>query len=617
MMPTIPTHLAQAADTWSDHPALKSVDGHSLSYAALRDQVHDLSRSLCAHGIAPGDRVAVSVPSGPEMATLFLAIASTATCAPLNPSYRRGDIEYYLDDLSPRAVVVPEGGGGLLTDVASERGISVLTVAPEPVGSGRICRILGDATSMATAEPGPDDVALVLHTSGTTGRPKRVPLTHASLVASAKHIAHTLQLSSQDHGLLVMPLFHIHGLVGGLLASLWGGGTVTCAPGFDANRFIQWASDAGATWYTAVPTIHQAILEAAAMEPTAAADISFRFIRSSSASLPPTMLTDMEAQWGAPVIESYGMSEAAHQMTSNPLPPAVRKQGSVGPAAGPDVAVMGTDGRLVGSGERGEVVIRGANVMTGYEQNPDANARAFADGWFRTGDEGVFDADGYLTLTGRLKEMVNRGGETIAPREVDEALLEHPAVAAAVAFAVPHPTLGEDLAAAVVLHKGQAPSEQELRQFIAARLADAKVPSRVLCLNELPKGPTGKLKRIGLHETLAPHLTAIYAAPHGEDERVVAEVFADTLGHEQVGRDDNFFALGGDSIRAIRTVVALAEQVGFDVPVARVFEHPTPALLAAEVARMRAQEAELDDLARALEGLSPEEVGRLLADSGA
>jgi len=343
----------------------------------------------------------------------------------------------------------------------------------------------------------PDDVALILHTSGTTSRPKIVPLTGANIWASANNIAAALELSERDRALNVMPLFHIHGLIAGLSAPLSRGGSVFCTPGFHALKFFAEMEEARPTWYTAVPTMHQAILTRAGHNKEIIARHPLRFVRSSSSSLPPRVIGELEAVFHAPVIESYGMTEATHQMASNPLR-GVRKPGSVGLAAGPEIAIMDEKGRLLGRGQTGEVVIRGDSVTRGYENHPKANAEAFVDGWFRTGDQGVIDAEGYLTLTGRLKEIINRGGEKVSPREVDEALMDHPAVLQAVAFAVPHDMLGEDVAAAVVLREGMSANEQELRAFLAERLAAFKAPRKILFLAEIPKGATGKLQRIGL-----------------------------------------------------------------------------------------------------------------------
>jgi acyl-CoA synthetase (AMP-forming)/AMP-acid ligase II len=348
----------------------------------------------------------------------------------------------------------------------------------------------------------PDDVALVLHTSGTTSRPKIVPLSQTNVCATAAHIRETLALTPADRCLNVMPLFHIHGLMAAVLSSLGAGASVFCTPGFNALRFFSWVQEANPTWYTAVPTMHQAILARADRNREIIESASLRLVRSSSASLPPQVMQELEQTFRAPVIESYGMTEAAHQMASNPLPPRARKPGTVGVAAGPEIAIMDDAGSLLAPGETGEVVIRGPNVTRGYQNNPQANAAAFTHGWLRTGDQGVMDVEGYLTITGRLKEIINRGGEKISPREVDEVLLDHPAVVQAVTFAMPHDKLGEEVAAALVLNAGAAVTENEIREFARSRLADFKVPRRIVILDEIPKGPTGKLQRIGLAKQL-------------------------------------------------------------------------------------------------------------------
>ncbi len=473
-----------------------------------RSSFHSLTErtveTLNKSGIGRGDRVAIVLPNGPEMATAFAAIAAGATAAPLNPAYRTEEFEFYLSDLGARALIVDPAAESPAIGVAERMGIPVVALAHdarEPAGTFT----LEVAPGTPSAAPGlaePDDVALVLHTSGTTSRPKIVPLSHRNVCASARNIANWLSLTPNDRCLNIMPLFHIHGLIAGVLASLHGGGGVSCSPGFNALRIFGWLDDVAPTWYTAVPTMHQAILARAARNREVIARRPLRFIRSSSSSLPAPVMGELESVFDAPVIESYGMTEAAHQMTSNPLPPGERRAGSVGLAAGPEVATMSEAGVLLAPGETGEVVIRGDNVTRGYENNPEANASAFTDGWFRTGDQGIIDAAGHLTLTGRLKEIINRGGEKISPREVDDVLMAHPAVAQAVAFAVPHAKLGEDVAAAIVLREGHEASERDIRDHAARKLADFKVPRKVLFLDEIPKGATGKLQRIGLADKL-------------------------------------------------------------------------------------------------------------------
>ena len=319
-----------------------------------------------------------------------------------------------------------------------------------------------------------------------------------NVTASAYNIADILALSPDDVCLNIMPLFHIHGLIAAVSASIAAGASVCCTPGFNAFKFFSWFDAAKPTWYSAVPTMHQALLPLAARHQDIIARARLRFVRSSSASLPPQVMTALEETFGAPVIEAYGMTEAAHQMASNPLPPRPHFAGSVGIAAGPDIAIMDEAGALLTPGTIGEVVIRGRNVTAGYENNPKANATAYTNGWFRTGDQGALDAHGYLRLTGRLKEIINRGGEKVSPLEVDAVLMDHPAVQQVVTFGMPHPKLGEEVAAAVVLREGFKLDERALRDFAAERLAPFKVPRHVVFLAEIPKGATGKLQRIGL-----------------------------------------------------------------------------------------------------------------------
>ena len=490
----------------ADAPAIGAPEREALTYAGLTALADDTGAALNEFGIGRNDRVAIVLPNGPEMAAAFVAIGCFATTAPLNPAYREEEFAFYIDDLNAKALVVMEGDDTPAVQAAEKLGVPVLRLSvPSNAPAGRFELLSEEGTGEVVASSGgagPEDVALVLHTSGTTSRPKIVPLTHANVCASAGHIASTLSLSADDKCLNIMPLFHIHGLMAATLSTLAAGGSVWCTPGFNALRFFSWTDEIAPTWYTAVPTMHQAILARAPRNKEAVERCKLRLIRSSSSSLPPQVMAALEETFGAPVIESYGMTEAAHQMASNLLPPGDRKPGTVGAAAGPDVRIMDDAGTLLANGETGEVVIRGPNVTKGYENNPDANAGAYTDGWFRTGDQGVMDADGYLTITGRLKEIINRGGEKISPPEVDNVLMDHPAIAQVVTFAMPHKSLGEEVAAAAVLREGMDASEQEIKDFASGRLADFKVPRKILILDEIPKGATGKLQRIGLAEKL-------------------------------------------------------------------------------------------------------------------
>jgi len=501
--------LLEAGD--DSAPAILAPDREPLDHAGLRAHMRATVERLNALGIGRNDRVAIVLPNGPEMAAAFVCIGAGATTAPLNPAYRQDEFAFYLEDLNARALVLPAGEKDSAAEAAAARlGVPVVRLVPrtdEPAGLFDLEGNVGEAAAPGFAEP--DDIALILHTSGTTSRPKIVPLTQRNVTASARHIRETLALTPEDRCMNIMPLFHIHGLIAAVLTSLGAGAAVYCTPGFNALKVFSWFEDAVPTWYTAVPTMHQAILARAERNRDAVAKIDLRLIRSSSSSLPPQVMAQLEETFGCPVIESYGMTEAAHQMASNLLPPGRRKPGTVGVAAGPEVGVMDKDGALLPAGTEGEVVIRGPNVTPGYEANPKANAEAFTeDGWFRTGDQGVMDADGFLTITGRIKEIINRGGEKVSPREVDEVLLDHPAVDQAVTFALPHDKLGEEVAAAIVLREGQTASADELRAFAAERLADFKVPRRIVFVPEIPKGATGKLQRIGLHEKLKDALAA-------------------------------------------------------------------------------------------------------------
>ena len=473
-----------------------------LAFEQLRTQVNATIASLNQAGIGRGDRVAIVLPNGPEMAGAFICVAACATAAPLNPAYRAEEFEFYLTDLKSKALIVASGDDTPARTVAKRLNIPVIELHANIDTAAGCFTLRADgqvaAPAMNGGPAGSDDIALILHTSGTTSRPKIVPLTQRNVCASARNVRDTLRFNANDRGLNIMPLFHIHGLIAGLLAPLAAGSQVHCTPGFNALKFFSWMSEVKPTWYSAVPTMHQAILARAAQNADAIAANPLRFIRSSSASLPPQVLLELEKVFSCPVIESYGMTEAAHQMASNPLPSARRIPGSVGIAAGPEVAIMDEAGNLLPRESIGEIVIRGENVTLGYENNPKANLEAFSHGWFRTGDQGVLNSEGYLTLTGRLKEIINRGGEKISPREVDDVIMDHPAVQQVITFAMLHDKLGEDVAAAVVLREGASATEKELREFVSQRLADFKVPRKILFLDEIPKGATGKLQRIGL-----------------------------------------------------------------------------------------------------------------------
>ena len=489
-----------------DAPALSMPGGAPLSYRALRALVSDVGRTLSSRGIGAKDRVAIVLDNGPEMAAAFLSVAAGATAAPLNPGYRADEFEFYLTDLRAKLLIVGKDKESASVAVAEKLGVPIARLVAHPAkGAGTFTLDFAGAPTSDVRRPTSviaADTALVLHTSGTTSRPKIVPLSHANVCASARNVAASLELTHKDRGLVIMPLFHIHGLIAALLAPLSVGGEVCCSTGFNALKFFAWLGETRPTWYSGVPTMHQAILTRVANNKDAVASHRLRFIRSSSSALPTRVISELEAAFKVPVIEAYGMTEAAHQMASNALPPKPRKPGTVGPAAGPEVRIADLEGKTVPVGATGEIVIRGPNVMTEYENNPAANAEAFYADWFRTGDQGTMDADGYVTITGRLKEIINRGGEKISPREVDEIIMEHPAVHQCVTFGMPHAMLGEEVAAAIVLKQGAQATDTELREFAKVKLADFKVPKKIVILDAIPVGATGKLQRIGLAQKL-------------------------------------------------------------------------------------------------------------------
>ena len=582
-----------SADRDPERVAILAPGRPDCSYGELTGHVAETASVLRGCGLQSADRVAIVLPNGPEMVSAFLAVSSTATCAPLNPTYREQEFDFYLQDLRAAAVIVAEGVSTPARTVAVRLGIPVLECRVHqdaPAGCFElVIPVSGGATTPVPAAAA-SDTALVLHTSGTTARPKQVLLSHANLCASARNIAGTLALGPSDRCLNILPLFHIHGLVAAVLSTLASGSSLVATPGFLAIQVFDWLEEFAATWYTAVPSMHQALLARARQIDVKPPVGRLRFVRSSSAALPAVVIPELEALFGAPVIEAYGMTEAAHQMACNPLPPAARKPGSVGRAAGPDVAIVDEQRRFVEAGVTGEVVIRGENVTSGYDRNPEANQAAFFDGWFRTGDQGWLDPDGYLFLTGRLKELINRGGEKIAPREVDDVLCAHPAVAQAVAFAVPDQRLGEEIGAAVVLRHGADVSSRDLLAFAADRLADFKLPRHLVFLDELPKGPTGKIQRVGLAERLGltkraepDQVRPTLRNPSTDTERAVASIFSEVLKLERVHADDSFFRLGGDSLLAVMLSSRLEETTGVEVATYVLLEHDTVAALAAYI----------------------------------
>jgi oxalate---CoA ligase len=618
--------LRHNAQAHAERPALLAPGHAALSHAELLNQVEHARRQLRACGVARASRVALVLPNGADAASAFLSVASCATCTPLNPATPADALRSHLQSLRTEFVVMRHDADAPLRAAAQALGLTVIEishVADAPAGRFTVIRpVLQLAPkSPRMADAAPDDIALLLHTSGTTGRPKLVPLSQANLVASAHQTAQHLALQPADRCLNVMPLFHIHGLVGVLLAALAGGGSVVCTPGFDDSTFFDEVARFEPSWMSAVPTMHQALLAQGALYRRKAPTHAFRFVRSSSAALPAATLRGLEALFDAPVVEAYGMTEAAHQMASNPVQRGGQWPGSVGPSAGAQITILDAAGHALPAGACGEIAVRGAGVMRGYLDDAEANAAAFHDGWFRTGDLGHLDAQGRLFIEGRQKEIVNRGGEKVMPREVDDALLAHPGVAQACAFGVPHPTLGEDLAAVVVRSVGATPetavNEAELRSFLVVRLAAFKVPSQIVFAPRIPAGATGKVQRTTLHEALASTLQRPFVAPSNDDERGIDAIMRGVLACGPLGVHDNFFARGGDSLSGARVVARVNRQFGIQLPTTALFWHPSVAALATQVAAERTASGQARDddaaLVAEIDALSDDEVEQALA----
>jgi acyl-CoA synthetase (AMP-forming)/AMP-acid ligase II len=561
---TIPAWLSVHAESQPEHEALVARAGVTSSYRSLAERAAGIVDLLVQHQISSEARVAVVMAASANAVVALLGTIAHCTCAPLNPALTEHEYEFELEDLGIVAILVEEGQSTAAIAVARRRGVAIVTLPADPDARAPT----GGARRFVVP---PERVAIVLHTSGTTAKPKIVPLTHEMLARSAASVVEALTLVPADRYLGIMPLYHIHGLAT-LFGAVAAGCTVIAPRGFEPSQFWDIVRHTDPTWYSAAPTIHQGILRASA-ELAQTPRARLRFVRSASAALPISTIEQLERLFGVPVVEFYGMTEASDQICTNPRPPGVRKPGSVGrPVPGIELTLS----------ESGEILIRGKAIIREYENNPVANSASFVDGWFRTGDLGHRDADDYVYLTGRAKEIINRGGEKISPREIDEVLMRHPGVHQAVAFAIPHPTLGEAVGAAIVLKPGGSVAADELRRFASQYLAEFKIPQEVVFADTLPKGATGKLQRIGL----AKHFAAQLARrandvglgdddlPRGETERAIAAAWRSILKLEQVARTDNFFALGGDSLLATMMVSRASQQLGAMVTPEMVFAHP-------------------------------------------
>ncbi|HYK42550.1 MAG TPA: non-ribosomal peptide synthetase [Thermoanaerobaculia bacterium] len=586
--------------------ALSSSAGSDpLTYAELFVQAGDVRLALRANGLGVRDRVAIALPNGPDMAAAFLTVAAASVAAPVNPTFRADELRSRLGRIRAAAVILPANSDSDLPvrQVAESMGLRVLELVSSGAGGRFLLKAKGGgaAAEVRDEEPAPADAALLLETSGTTGLPKSVALTHQQVLAMARANVSAFALRPSDRCLNVMPLFHSTGLIGVTLASVLSGASVVCAPAFYAPEFLRWVEECRPTWYTAVPTMHEAILARA--RATGAKPVGvLRFLRSSSSRLASSVRESLENLFEAPLLESYGITETG-MVTCNPLPPGVRKPGSVGVSCGADLEIWNADGRPEPAGTRGEIVVRGPAVASGYDGASSAESGlSFSDGWFRTGDEGYLDSEGYLYLSGRLKEMINRGGEKISPWEIEAVLSAHPAVLEVVAFGVAGGSLSQEVGAAVVLRAGTSAGERELREFAAARLSDFKVPRWIRQVAEIPKNTLGKPERerlpalLGLSaEVPVPPPSTGEAEPRSAwspEERRLGAIWADVLSVPALARHDDFFAAGGDSVLAMKAISRIREAFDVDLSFLAFFEASTIARMV-EAIRTAARAAPL------------------------
>jgi acyl-CoA synthetase (AMP-forming)/AMP-acid ligase II/pimeloyl-ACP methyl ester carboxylesterase/acyl carrier protein len=558
--------------------AIEDVHGRRMTHGELREHIRYTLVALGSMGLRRGERVATVFATGAEEVAAIISLASGFTVIPVNPSLGEEECERYLVEARAKALLVEAGSFPSAREAGRRLGIGTLDFSKESRGDA-LAFVIGGFEKGVRGDPVfamEDDVMFVVGTSGTTARPKLVPQTQSNFCWSMHYLNLNFKTGPRDRYLLFMPLFHMHGLLPPMRV-IGMGGCAVCAPSFDPLKFYDWLDHSGATLITAGPSNYQALLEYAKNNMGAISRNRLRCISTGNAAMPMTVIQELEGLFKAPVIESYGMSEVVI-ITSNPLPPARVKHGSAGISLGTEVALIDEGGTPLPDGKIGEVAVRGKNVMGGYENDQEANRRAFVNGWFRTGDVGFFDEERYLYIKGRVKELINRGGEKVAPREVEEALLEHPSVKEAVAFSMPHEKLGEDLGVAVVLRDGASASEAELMVHVSKKLAFFKVPSRVLFLRELPKGATGKLERIGLAERLgvaAAKPTGEFVAPRTETERRLVEIFRGVFSLDRVGVKDSFFDLGGYSLMAVRLFGEIEKEFGVKLPLVSLYQHPT------------------------------------------
>jgi oxalate---CoA ligase len=565
--------LGEQAARAPEAVALQASHCRPLTFRALADQVESAAESLRKAGACPGTAVALALTQGPVAVTAALAIMTGTACAPIDLNLTEYEYRDYLSRLRPAALVWDEASSPVAAQTARQMGIGVIGLRVPENGAAGVFEIAGVTAAAKHRDVRQTDQAMILQTSATTGAPKLVPRSHAAFATLARDNARGLELTAADRYLNLISISHAAG-PDAIFAQLVSGGSVFCAPGFQEDGFVDWLDDFRPTWFLATPTVHRAILLAVQhVKAEILARVPLRFLRTGGAPAGSELIQLIEQRFGVPVLEGYGLAEVP-TITRNRL--SWRKLGSVGASTGPEIAIRDESSDFLPADTEGEVVVRGPTVMPAYLDNEEANREAFLDGWFRTGDIGRLDADGFLFLAGRRKEMINRGAKKIFPQEVDDALMRHPAVAEAATFALPHRSLGEDVAACVALRTGAQVSERELCEFTSERLAPFKIPRRIFFVSAIvpaiPKTASGKPKRLELTRRFSEELTTARRVQTGtgtsaqptELEARLLAIWAGVLGIDQPGVDDDFFDLGGDSLSAGIMLSRVLDTVGRD-----------------------------------------------------
>jgi len=579
-----PSNIAELLGHWATQTPkgrfLSSPERPDLTFGRANRFVKEFGLRLCDCDIGSGDRIAALIPNGPEAALAFIAVASYAAFSPLDPALTEKELGFYLKELQPKAIIVTAETVMKVRPLAERLQCPVWYMTPsstEPAGlftldntSGRtLCD--SEPTSSSEAAPG-----LVLFTSGTTSGPKSVPLTQGNLVAAAGFTAKAMGLKPGEICLNFMPLYHAHGLTSTVLASLSAGARVVCVPGFDHARMLDWLDSYRPTWMSGVPTMLKALADIAEDSGQSEFMRTLRLVRSASSSLPNVLLKRLKRVFNCPVIEGYGMTEATSMICANPLPPAASKQGSVGPAVdGCKVIILDENGIEIVAGEAGEICIQGPNIFAGYNNAPQENARCFVNGYFRTGDFGYLDEDGFLFIVGRTKEVINRGGSKFSPGEIDAVMVEAPGISDAAAFGLPHPSLGEYVAVAVKPTNDLKPNLASLQAYARQYLAEYKIPSRLFFLDEIPKTRTGKIKRTELAAMFCNDRSAEYVTERSKIHESIQEIWCELLATSPISPYASFFEAGGDSLLLVRLHERLVIAFGIELDATSLFEFST------------------------------------------